>query len=74
MKKLQLKIYGIHDCNRFAQKARLVDGDVTITRGKYCLDGKSILGIFSIDTSQGFTVEYPEDAKDFEDFIMQFVE
>lgn len=72
MKKMIVAIHGINDLNQFIQHARTVDGDVLVSRGKFVVDGKSIMGVFSIDVSQGCTVEYPEDATDFEEFISQF--
>lgn len=72
MKKMVIAIHGINDLNQFIQHARTVDGDVLVSRGKFVVDGKSIMGVFSIDVSQGCTVEYPEDATDFEEFISQF--
>lgn len=73
MKKVCVKINTINDLNAFVQKARFVDGDVIVSRGKFSVDGKSILGVFSIDVSEGCFVEYPEDAKDFDDFLSPFV-
>ena len=74
LKKLYVRINSIHDVNEFVQQARFVDGDVLISRGSYTVDGKSILGAFSIDTSQGCTVSFPEDAVVFETFLQQFAE
>ena len=73
MKRVFVKIYGINDVNEFVQMARLVDGDILVSRGSWCVDGKSILGMFSIDVSQGCMVEYPENAKIFEQFLQKFV-
>ena len=72
MKELVISIKGLHDVYTFISKAQAVDGDVTVTRGRYAVDGKSVLGIFSLDMSQDVTVTYPKDAFDFEDFIEQF--
>lgn len=72
MKEKYVTIHGINDLNNFIQKARTVDGDVLVTRGKFVVDGKSIMGLFSIDISQGCTVTYPENATEFEEFISQF--
>ena len=74
MKKIHVKISSIHDVNEFVQQARFVDGDVLVTRGSFVIDGKSVLGMFSIDTSQGCTVSYPEDATKFDAFLQQFTE
>lgn len=72
MKELTISIKGLHDVYTFISKAQAVDGDITVTRGRYAVDGKSVLGIFSLDMSQDVTVSYPETALEFEDFILQF--
>ena len=73
MKKTKLiKINGIADVTAFVKMASQVDGDVTLYRGKYVVDGTSLLGVFSVDPSEGVTVEYPEDAEIFEEFIKKF--
>ncbi len=68
-----IKIYGLADVTNFIQEATRVEGDVTLKRGKYVIDGKSLMGIMSIDVSQGVTVEYPSDAIEFDTFLNQFV-
>lgn len=73
MKKIYVKIPGINDVNAFVQQARNVDGDVLVSRGKFCVDGKSVLGMFSLDVTDGCTVQYPEDAMEFDEFVQQFV-
>lgn len=72
MKKMYISIHGIHDVMIFVQEALKVNGDVVCTRGRYTVDGKSTMGMFSIDLSEGVMVEYPEDAVEFENFIIQF--
>ena len=73
MKKVFIKITEIENVNEFVQHARSVQGDILVSRGKFCVDGKSILGMYSLNVSQGCTVQYPEDAKEFDEFIQQFV-
>ena len=72
MKELVISIKGLHDVYTFISKAQAVDGDITVTRGRYAVDGKSVLGIFSLDMSQDVTVTYPETATEFEEFILNF--
>ena len=62
----------ISDLGEFVNEASKVEGAVTVRKGVYCVDGKSIMGMVSIDVSTGFTVEYPEEAVAFENFISQF--
>ena len=72
MKTLFIKVSAISDVTNFCQAAARVDGDVTVRKGKYVIDGKSLMALFSLDMSTGVTVEYPEDADTFEEFIWQF--
>ena len=71
--KKYLMIKELNDLTEFVKKAREVDGEVTVFRGRYIIDGKSLMGMMSIEVSQGFSVEYPEEAKDFEDFLTPFL-
>lgn len=72
MKTKNIKIIGITDVTRLAQKAYKVNGDVYLKKGIYVVDGKSLMGIMSIDVSTGVTVTYPEDAIEFDQFISTF--
>lgn len=72
MKSMFVKINGFKDISDVIKQATLVDGDVTYKKGKYVVDGKSTLGVMSLDLSTGVTIEYPEDAEVFENFIKQF--
>lgn len=67
-----ITINGITDMTNFIRHAVMVDGDVICRKGKYAVDGKSIMGVMSIDISTGVTVEYPDDATDFNEFLKQF--
>ena len=72
MKEMVISIKGLHDVYDFVAKAQEVEGDVTIRRGRYVVDAKSVLGIFSVDMSQDVTVSYPTTATEFEKFIENF--
>ena len=72
MKNLYIKINGIADVSHFVQAATQVEGDVIVIKGQYAVDGKSLLGMFSIDPSSGVTVKYPEGEETFENFITQY--
>ena len=65
----QISISTIVDMMDFAREASKVFGDVLIRKGIYVIDGKSIMGIVSIDPSTGIIVEYPEDATEFGAFL-----
>ena len=59
----------ISDIELFVENAHKVCGDVVVRRGKYVVDGKSIIGIISINPSEGITVEYPAEETDFGVFL-----
>ena len=67
-----IKMNSVSDVMNFVKEASKIEGDVTVLKGRYIIDGKSIMGVMSIDMSTGMTVEYPTDAVDFENFISQF--
>lgn len=71
-KAIMISIKELKDIYDFVTKAQKVEGDITISRGRYAVDAKSILGIFSIDISQGVIVTYPASAEDFEKYIEKF--
>lgn len=72
MQKMYIKMNNMTDIRAFLEKALIVEGDVTIKKGKYVIDAKSIMGVFTIDLSTGVTVEYPDSAVEFERFLKQF--
>lgn len=72
MKRMNIAITGLNDASNFTKEASKVNGDVLLKKGIYVLDGKSIVSILAVDLTQGVTVEYPEDATDFENFIKNF--
>ena len=67
-----IKMSQIKDATDLVQRATMVEGDVTITKGKYSIDAKSVMGIFSLDLTTGVTIEYPDGATAFDDFIKAF--
>ena len=46
--------------------------DIYAERGRITTPCTSIMGMFSLDTSQPFTCSYPEEEKSFESYIKQF--
>lgn len=72
MKSKFVKINGINELKSFIDNTTNVDGDVVCKRGKFIIDGKSIMGLMSIDIADGFTVEYPDDAVEFDKFLESF--
>ena len=69
MKTKTITIQNIEDLKFFVQRANEVKGDVLVQKGKFFVDGKSLLGILSINPYTGCQVHYPENAEDFDNYI-----
>jgi len=69
LSKVTVLIRDIAEIHNFVHHAQQVEGDVICTRGRFQVDGKSIMGLFSIDTADGFIVEYPEEAIEFGEYL-----
>lgn len=49
MKEIQIKLTNVQDIRDFVNEVILVDYDVDLVQGRYVIDAKSIMGIFSLD-------------------------
>lgn len=56
----------------FCDEADKVRGDVNAKRDHLIVDAKSLLGVAVLGASSPMTVEYPDDATEFESFLKQF--
>ena len=56
MKEYRILLTSINDVKDFVNQASLQTFDIDITSGRYVIDAKSIMGIFSIDLSKPITV------------------
>jgi len=72
MKKVKIRIIGVNDIINFVEEAQKVESDVNMYKGRYVVDAKSILGVFSINTDTGVEIEYDENEKDFEKYLQRF--
>ena len=70
-KSMYIKFSQIDSYYKFHNAASKIDKDVCVKRGRWSVDGKSLMGLFSIDFSNGATVYYPEDATDFEEILKE---
>ena len=53
----KINLTNIEDVKRFVQFANAYDFEIELSSGKYTVDAKSIMGIFSLDLSQPIIVE-----------------
>lgn len=72
MKKKVIKMHLIKDVQELARQASLITGDIIVKRGHFAIDCRSLMGLFSIDLTQGVTIEYPEEAFMFEKYLSNF--
>ena len=57
MKTVQILLNTINDVKFFVNAVSKYDYDVDLISGRYAIDAKSIMGIFSLDLSKPFTVQ-----------------
>ena len=69
---MRIKINSLNDVYDFVKHAQDVEGDIIVSKGKFYVDGKSVLGILSLDMSDGVNVMYPEEATAFGEFLSKF--
>ena len=56
MKEVQISLKSIEDVKQFVQTITMFDGEFELISGKYVVDAKSILGLFSVDLSKPVTL------------------
>ena len=66
----KMKLNTIEDVKSFVDAANTFNGRITVRNMHYAVDGKSIMGIFSIDLSGVLTVEF--DSEPSEEIINLF--
>ena len=52
MKKISIKLSTIQDVRKFVETVTSYDMDIDLASGRYIVDAKSIMGIFSLDLLQ----------------------
>ncbi len=71
---MKVSISSINDIYRFVELAQNAEGDVVVRKGKFCVDGRSALGVLSLNLTSGVTIEFaPTPANQpLIDFLEQF--
>ena len=49
MKEIKIKLTNVQDIREFVNQVILADYEVDLIQGRYVIDAKSIMGIFSLD-------------------------
>ncbi len=74
MKAFNIMLRSINDVKDFVNVVNKYDFDVDLTSGRYVVDAKSIMGIFSLDLSKPIRVEvHAEDCDSFCNEIKAFI-
>ena len=74
MKTVKININTINDVKNFVSIVSRCDYDVVIVSGRYAIDAKSIMGIFSLDLSKELTLNiHSDDCADFLDQIKDYI-
>ena len=69
---MKIKLNTVTEVNDFCRIASGYESDVIVSHGKYAVDGKSLMGLYSLNLSEVLNVEFvskDEDENDFWDKI-----
>ena len=74
MKTYTIMINSIVDAKTFVNIVNMCDFDIDLESGRYIVDAKSIMGIFSLDLSKPIKMNvYTDDVAEFEKLVKQFM-
>lgn len=69
MKEFQVHLNSINDVRAFVTAASMVSCDIDVLSGRYLVDAKSIMGLFSLDLSQPVTIQIHSDHSGQDSFV-----
>ena len=69
MKEIKIMLSNVENIRNFVNEVILVSYDVDLMQGRYTIDAKSIMGIFSLDLSKPIKVEVHSDRDEAQAFI-----
>ncbi len=64
MKTVKIRLSTIEDVRDFVEVVRQFEGDIDLASGRYIVDAKSIMGIFSLDLMSPITLTAYADSCD----------
>ncbi len=75
MREMRIELDTIDKVKKFVGIISAFDGDFDILAGRYIIDAKSILGIFSVDLSKPLTlrIEHEENWESVREVLQEFV-
>ena len=73
MKEMKIKLFTIQEVREFVNQVILLEYEVDLIQGRYIIDAKSIMGIFSLDLLSPITVvAHTDKASEFFENIAKF--
>lgn len=73
MEELVIQLSTIEDVKEFVRIVSGFDGAVTIKSGRYVVDAKSVLGIFSVDLSKALIVSIDNPTPENKELLRRFM-
>lgn len=74
MKAVQISLNSIEKVKAFVNEIAKFDSDFDLVSGRYVIDAKSIMGIFSLDLSKPIELKvHTDDTAEFEKDIEKFI-
>ena len=74
MKEFTVKIATIDQVKKFVSTVMLFNYEVDLVSGRYAIDAKSIMGIFSLDLSKELKmIAHTDDTADLEEALAEFI-
>lgn len=69
MNKFEINLSSINDVKDFVNLVNRYEFDVDLSSGRYTVDAKSIMGIFSLDLSKPIGIEVHSDSAEAQQFV-----
>ncbi len=74
MKEIKIMLPSIEEVKKFNVIVTKYNGDVDLVSGRYVIDAKSIMGIFSLDLSKAIDVQiHGDDPEKLADALAEFI-
>ena len=74
MKEFEIRLSSINDVKCFVNAAALCDYDIDLSGGRYLVDAKSIMGIFSLDLMHSLRlIVHSDECEDLKEKIGDFI-
>lgn len=73
MKEVKIKLSSVQDAKDFVNLAGRCDFDIDLYYGHMMIDGKSLIGVLSMDLTRILVVKFEGENIEFEDFLKNHV-